>query len=163
MIVSAAQHCESSISIHIVLTSLVSLLPPTPDSSRSSQSAEPSSPVLYSSFPLVAYFTHGSVCICRCYSLNSSYPLLHCIQFDMLMSIICAICFEPKEFAFFCHQLLTIHALCEHFMVIFLPTSLPLCHFICLLVHYFFFSCSLLWKQPPLSNATSLLFHFHFL
>ena len=61
MLVSAIQHHESAIGIHISLPSWASLPPHSPaNPSRSSQSwAELA--VLYCRFPLAIYFTHGGV------------------------------------------------------------------------------------------------------
>ena len=104
----------------------------------------------------------SSVYICQCYSLNSSCPLLHCIQFEMLMSIICAICFEPKEFAFFCHQILTIHALYEHFLWFFSANITSLMSFYlssCPLLFLLMFSTSKA-AFPFKCYVTSLSFSF---
>ena len=62
-VVSAIHHHESAISIHMSPPSLT--LPPTPTTSPLCVVPEHRAelPVLYSSFPLALYFTHGNVYI----------------------------------------------------------------------------------------------------
>ena len=117
--------------------SLFSLYHPS-HSSRSSQHRT-KLPCIIRQLPTsYLFYTWYCTYVCQCYSLSSSYPLLHCIQFDMLMSIICAICFEPKEFAFFGHRTLTIHALYERFLWFF-PASITS------LMSFYLSSCPLLF------------------
>ena len=92
VLVSAAQQSESAICVHISPPSQASL-PPVPASSHSSRSSEQGVElfVLYSSFLLAIYFTHGGV-----YITNPNLSICPILTSPLLSTCLC-LCLCPAN------------------------------------------------------------------